>query len=128
MRGREAASALSGRWAQGRETSGAIIDLLGVASIDRLPALMRPSSELMACPLFLSAYPSIFGVFSNDTYHVLRRYWYIWPFEHARVRLLRKGSDEDDYMNASYVQPLGTTKRYIATQGPLAATFTDFWT
>ena len=56
------------------------------------------------------------------------RYRNIWPFEHARVRLHRTGSQEDDYMNASYVQPLGTTKRYIATQGPLPATFTDFWT
>ncbi|KAH8101595.1 hypothetical protein BXZ70DRAFT_891438 [Cristinia sonorae] len=58
------------------------------------------------------------------------RYRNIWPFEHARVRLLRKSSngEEDDYMNASYVQPLGTTKRYIATQGPLPATFNDFWT
>lgn len=35
---------------------------------------------------------------------------------------------EDDYVNASYVQPLGTKKRYIATQGPLEATFRDFWT
>ncbi|KZT22083.1 hypothetical protein NEOLEDRAFT_1244100 [Neolentinus lepideus HHB14362 ss-1] len=34
----------------------------------------------------------------------------------------------DDYVNASYVQPLGTRKRYIATQGPLEATFSDFWT
>ena len=34
----------------------------------------------------------------------------------------------DDYVNASYVQPLGTNKRYIATQGPLQATFDDFWT
>ncbi|KZV74761.1 phosphatases II [Peniophora sp. CONT] len=34
----------------------------------------------------------------------------------------------DDYVNASYVQPLGTNKRYIATQGPLPETFTDFWT
>ncbi|KAF7797795.1 hypothetical protein EIP86_008999 [Pleurotus ostreatoroseus] len=95
------------------------------------------------------------------------RYRNIWPFEHARVRLLRShahtcratpvsiststpapmpapvmplGACEgcgcgspanaggDDYMNASYVQPLGTTKRYIATQGPLEATFEDFWT
>ncbi|KAF5361667.1 hypothetical protein D9758_007312 [Tetrapyrgos nigripes] len=41
----------------------------------------------------------------------------------------RYGSPEyDDYVNASYVQPLCTTRRYIATQGPLEATFTDFWT
>lgn len=37
-------------------------------------------------------------------------------------------SPPDDYVNASYVQPLGTHKRYIATQGPLPATFVDFWT
>ncbi|KAI0762248.1 hypothetical protein C8Q74DRAFT_137813 [Fomes fomentarius] len=56
------------------------------------------------------------------------RYRNIWPFEHARVRLCRSKPDDDDYMNASFVQPLGTTKRYIATQGPLPTTFTDFWT
>ncbi|KDQ30254.1 hypothetical protein PLEOSDRAFT_1095875 [Pleurotus ostreatus PC15] len=37
-------------------------------------------------------------------------------------------SEYDDYVNASYVQPLGTTKQYIATQGPLPATYKDFWT
>lgn len=79
----------------------------------------------------------------------LCRYRNIWPFEHARVRLLNRkrgcvapldpsatsgkrvgweDEDEDDYMNASFVQPLGTLKRYIATQGPLPATFNDFWT
>ncbi|TFY73031.1 hypothetical protein EWM64_g10981, partial [Hericium alpestre] len=36
--------------------------------------------------------------------------------------------DSDDYVNASYVQPLGTKKRYIATQGPMPETFVDFWT
>ncbi|KAF7972561.1 hypothetical protein HWV62_17678 [Athelia sp. TMB] len=59
------------------------------------------------------------------------RYRHIWPFEHARVRLHRRRSGEssdDDYVNASYVQPLGTSRRYIATQGPLPATFNDFWT
>ncbi|KAJ3905212.1 hypothetical protein F5879DRAFT_800115 [Lentinula edodes] len=81
------------------------------------------------------------------------RYRHIWPFEHARVRLharrhspSRKSAqsadssssqpsastptseDHDDYVNASYVQPLCTTRRYIATQGPLEATFVDFWT
>lgn len=40
----------------------------------------------------------------------------------------RDPSPADDYVNASYVQPLGTRKRYIATQGPLPATFVDFWT
>ncbi|KAF9068540.1 hypothetical protein BDP27DRAFT_1421894 [Rhodocollybia butyracea] len=34
----------------------------------------------------------------------------------------------DDYVNASYVQPICTSRRYIATQGPLEATFVDFWT
>ncbi|OCH89842.1 hypothetical protein OBBRIDRAFT_777960 [Obba rivulosa] len=56
------------------------------------------------------------------------RYRNIWPFEHARVRLRKARPEDDDYMNASYVQPLGTTKRYIATQGPLPATYIDFWT
>ncbi|GBE78664.1 hypothetical protein SCP_0115550 [Sparassis crispa] len=56
------------------------------------------------------------------------RYRNIWPFEHARVRLRKAKPEDDDYMNASYVQPLGTAKRYIATQGPLSATFDDFWT
>ncbi|KAJ6501466.1 hypothetical protein C8R47DRAFT_970018 [Mycena vitilis] len=56
------------------------------------------------------------------------RYRNIWPFEHARVRLHRLEEEHDDYVNASYVQPLGTRRRYIATQGPLEATFGDFWT
>ncbi|KAI0271598.1 hypothetical protein BC834DRAFT_841188 [Gloeopeniophorella convolvens] len=40
---------------------------------------------------------------------------------------LASTTTSDDYVNASYVQPLGTTKRYIATQGPLPETFNDFW-
>ncbi|KAF8633973.1 hypothetical protein AX15_001151 [Amanita polypyramis BW_CC] len=55
------------------------------------------------------------------------RYRHIWPFEHTRVRLHHKQDSGDDYVNASYVQPLGTRRRYIATQGPLPATFSDFW-
>lgn len=43
------------------------------------------------------------------------------------MRLHKSAPEDDDYMNASYVQPLGTTKRYIATQGPLPSTFADFW-
>ncbi|KAF8525141.1 protein-tyrosine phosphatase-like protein [Hysterangium stoloniferum] len=57
------------------------------------------------------------------------RYTNIWPFEHARVRLNSSNVDDgSDYINASHVQPLGTRRRYIATQGPLPTTYTDFWT
>lgn len=32
-----------------------------------------------------------------------------------------------DYFNASYISPKGSRNRYIATQGPLPDTFSDFW-
>lgn len=56
------------------------------------------------------------------------RYRNIWPFEHARVRLQRLNSrDGSDYVNASHVQSLVSSRRYIATQGPLNSTYDDFW-
>ncbi|KAG8763478.1 hypothetical protein FRC11_003167 [Ceratobasidium sp. 423] len=56
------------------------------------------------------------------------RYKNIWPYEHARVRLQSATDDGSDYVNASHVRPRGTNLRYIATQGPLPATYVDFWT
>lgn len=57
------------------------------------------------------------------------RYKNIWPYDFSRVRLAAKCHDDgSDYINANFIQPQGTTKRYIATQGPLDATFRDFWT
>lgn len=63
------------------------------------------------------------------------RYKNIWPWEHARIRL--NGQDGrcagTDYVNASLIKfEVGDEKRvsprsYIATQGPLASTFDDFW-
>lgn len=51
------------------------------------------------------------------------------PLENRTLGSVRgQPSPQDDYVNASYVQPLGTRKKYIATQGPLPATFLDFWT
>ena len=59
----------------------------------------------------------------------LRRFKNIWPFDHARVRLNEPCVDDgSDYINASYIQPRATNKRYIATQGPLPSTYRDFWT
>lgn len=56
------------------------------------------------------------------------RYRDISPYDCTRVVLLN--SDSGDYINANYVNmeiPGGAINRYIATQGPMASTVTDFW-
>ncbi|KAK3387860.1 hypothetical protein B0H63DRAFT_448662 [Podospora didyma] len=55
------------------------------------------------------------------------RYKDILPFEHARVRLMDRPDGACDYVNASHIQANRSHKRYIASQGPLPATFEDFW-
>ncbi|KAI1766867.1 hypothetical protein GGR53DRAFT_518797 [Hypoxylon sp. FL1150] len=55
------------------------------------------------------------------------RYKDILPFEHARVRLNSQAQNACDYINASHIQASRSYKRYIASQGPLPATFGDFW-
>jgi rhodanese-related sulfurtransferase len=51
------------------------------------------------------------------------RYKDILPFEHARVRLAGRPEGTCDYVNASHLQAKRSHKRYIASQGPLPATF-----
>jgi hypothetical protein len=51
------------------------------------------------------------------------RYKDILPFEHARVKLQNKPANTCDYINASHIRPSRSNKRYIASQGPLPATF-----
>jgi protein-tyrosine phosphatase len=51
------------------------------------------------------------------------RYKDILPFEHARVRLQDTRNRSCDYVNASHLSASRSNKRYIATQGPLPATF-----
>lgn len=51
------------------------------------------------------------------------RYNNIWPFEHARVKLQGRPEGACDYVNASHVKSSRSNKRYIASQGPLPATF-----
>ncbi|KAI5923741.1 hypothetical protein F4810DRAFT_710168 [Camillea tinctor] len=58
---------------------------------------------------------------------VKNRYKDILPFEHARVRLANRPEGTCDYINASHIQASRSHKRYIAAQGPLPATFDDFW-
>ncbi|CAF3468119.1 unnamed protein product [Fusarium graminearum] len=58
---------------------------------------------------------------------VKNRYKDILPFEHARVKLQEKPDGSCDYINASHIKASRSNKQYIATQGPLPATFEDFW-
>jgi hypothetical protein len=51
------------------------------------------------------------------------RYNSIWPYEHTRVKLEGVHDGGCDYVNANHVQSSFSNKRYIATQGPLPATF-----
>ncbi|KAK0625854.1 hypothetical protein B0T14DRAFT_542959 [Immersiella caudata] len=55
------------------------------------------------------------------------RYKDILPFEHARVKLAGRPEGTCDYVNASHIRAKRSYKRYIASQGPLPATFEDFW-
>ncbi|KAF2268049.1 tyrosine-protein phosphatase-like protein non-receptor [Lojkania enalia] len=55
------------------------------------------------------------------------RYNSIWPYEHSRVKLQGVPEGGCDYVNANHIQASLSNKRYIATQGPLPATFNDFW-
>ncbi|KAI7870819.1 protein-tyrosine phosphatase-like protein [Spinellus fusiger] len=83
----------------------------------------------------------------------LNRYTNIWPFEYTRVKIKVSATGTTDYINASYIQYVPTCeetsrpeqvsqaslqamtapstatpyRRYISTQGPLPATFADFW-
>jgi tyrosine-protein phosphatase 2/3 len=51
------------------------------------------------------------------------RYNNIWPFEHSRVKLQGVSSGGCDYFNANHIKADWSNKRYIATQGPIPATF-----
>lgn len=55
------------------------------------------------------------------------RYNNIYPYDHSRVKLRMDSSDLCDYVNANYVQPSRSNKRYIATQAPIPATFNVSW-
>ncbi|KAL4233512.1 hypothetical protein ACF0H5_008193 [Mactra antiquata] len=56
------------------------------------------------------------------------RYTNILPFDHSRVKL-RPSDDVEgsDYINANYIPGYTSPREYIATQGPMMATFDDFW-
>jgi len=56
------------------------------------------------------------------------RYSNILPYDHNRVKLEGRSYDESDYINASFITDDDPKNpAYIATQGPLAHTTSDFW-
>jgi len=56
------------------------------------------------------------------------RYSNILPYDHNRVKLHDVKEQEDDYINASYITDDDPKNpAYIATQGPLSHTTSEFW-
>ncbi|XP_029317703.1 tyrosine-protein phosphatase non-receptor type 12 isoform X3 [Cottoperca gobio] len=56
------------------------------------------------------------------------RYKDILPFDHTRVKLMLKTTNQDsDYVNANFIKGMDGPEAYIATQGPLQNTVIDFW-
>ncbi|KAL0967221.1 hypothetical protein UPYG_G00249370 [Umbra pygmaea] len=56
------------------------------------------------------------------------RYKDILPFDHTRVKLTLKTTNQDaDYINANFIKGIDGPEAYIATQGPLPNTVLDFW-
>ncbi|KAI8990045.1 protein-tyrosine phosphatase-like protein [Pilobolus umbonatus] len=94
-----------------------------------------------------------FSIVAGIEMGTLNRYTNIWPFEYTRVKI--RDHQVSDYINASYIQFIESDdiisdarpnqtdthqmkvikshshsspyRRYISTQGPLPATFNDFW-
>nr|XP_046249269.1 receptor-type tyrosine-protein phosphatase beta-like isoform X6 [Scatophagus argus] len=56
------------------------------------------------------------------------RYNNVLPYDSSRVKLsIIHGSPYDDYINANYIPGYNSRKEFIAAQGPLPVTVSEFW-
>ncbi|KAG8438409.1 hypothetical protein GDO86_008911 [Hymenochirus boettgeri] len=55
------------------------------------------------------------------------RYTNVLPYDHSRVKLSVLNEPTDDYINANYIPGYFANKEFIAAQGPLSHTASDFW-
>ncbi|KAM8938759.1 receptor-type tyrosine-protein phosphatase eta-like [Pelodytes ibericus] len=55
------------------------------------------------------------------------RYTNVLPYDISRVKLSIVNNPTDDYINANYIPGSSSDKEFIAAQGPLPQTVSDFW-
>ncbi|KAI5092254.1 receptor-type tyrosine-protein phosphatase H [Silurus meridionalis] len=56
------------------------------------------------------------------------RFINVLAYDSTRVKLAAQNSSDSDYINANYINGYGKkNKQYIAAQGPLPSTVSDFW-
>ncbi|XP_076445477.1 uncharacterized protein LOC143283186 [Babylonia areolata] len=51
----------------------------------------------------------------------------ILPYDHSRVKLSTGDGHDTDFINANFIPGYTSQREYIATQGPMVLTFSDFW-
>ncbi|KAJ3042077.1 protein tyrosine phosphatase, non-receptor type 12 [Rhizophlyctis rosea] len=73
-----------------------------------------------------ASHPNAMGAALKRENQRRNRYTDIIPYDGTRVPLLTP-SQGSDYINASYLHGLPSTRPYIASQGPLPNTIGDFW-
>ncbi|XP_055415571.1 receptor-type tyrosine-protein phosphatase mu isoform X1 [Bubalus kerabau] len=64
----------------------------------------------------------------KDENRMKNRYGNIIAYDHSRVRLQTvEGDNNSDYINGNYIDGYHRPNHYIATQGPMQETISDFW-